>query len=230
MSQRRIVSSSFGLDVGCLDHLGPFYEFDLDVLGEFFRRACDRFEAKHSKPLPDVGQRHDLDDLAMKEGYDRFWFSGCYDETLPIVAVDLGIAELRRGGQSRQSLRARLARHREAAQSALYHLLCSRRRGGEAYLRMSPDRGTYCQAGAVEGHMHKIEAEREAERFADQMSRRSGSRRCVAVLTGIGLDECDQVLERMRRYRRVNGDYQSGESCERNQIEVLAELIRDLAV
>src|SRR5260370_24373735 len=55
------LSSSFRLDVGCLDHLGPFHEFDLDVLGELFRGARDRFEAKYSKPLPDVGQRHDLD-------------------------------------------------------------------------------------------------------------------------------------------------------------------------
>src|SRR6516165_7234252 len=134
------LSSSFRLDVGCLDHLGPFHEFDLDVLGEFLGSARDRFEAKHSKPLSDVGQRHDLDDLAVKESYDLFWRSGRYDETLPVVARDIRIAELRRGGQSRQGLRARLARHREAAQSALYHLLCSRRRRGEANLRMSPDR------------------------------------------------------------------------------------------
>src|SRR5262245_16113042 len=134
------LSSSFRLDVGCLDHLGPFHEFDLDVLGEFFRGARDRFEAKHSKPLSDVGQRHDLDDLAVKESDDLFWRSSRYDETLPVVARDIRIAELRRGGQSRQGLRARLARHREAAQSALYHLLGSRRRRGEAYLRMSPDR------------------------------------------------------------------------------------------
>src|SRR6516164_6017177 len=131
------LSSSFRLDVGCLDHLGPFHEFDLDVLGEFLRGARDRFEAKHSKPLPDVGQRHDLD---MKESYDLFWRSGRYDETLPVVARDIRIADLRRGGQIRQGLRARLARHREAAQFALYHLLCSRRRRGEANLRMSPDR------------------------------------------------------------------------------------------
>jgi hypothetical protein len=116
------------------------FEVDFDVLGEFFRGACDRLEAKHSKPLPDVGQRHDLDDLAMKESYDLFWRPGRYDETLPVVARDIRIAELRRGRQIRQRLRARLARHREAAQSALYHLLCSRRRRGEAYLRMSPDR------------------------------------------------------------------------------------------
>src|SRR5262249_54294553 len=105
----------------------------------FFRGARDRFEAKHSKPLSDVGQRHNLDDLAVKESYDLFWRSSRYDETLPVVAHDIRIAELRRGGQSRQSLRARLARHREAAQSALYHLLRSRRRRGEANLRMSPD-------------------------------------------------------------------------------------------
>src|SRR5215469_3621215 len=139
MSQRRM-SSSFRLDVGCLDHLGPFHEFDLDVLGEFFRGACDRLEAKHCKPLPDVGQRHDLDDLVMKESYDLFWRPGRYDETLPVVARDIRIAELRRRGHIRQRLRAGPARYREAAQPLLYHLLCCRRRRGEAYLRMSPDR------------------------------------------------------------------------------------------
>src|SRR5215510_9552101 len=122
------LSSSFRLDVGCLDHLGPFREFDLDVLGEFLGSARDRFEAKHSKPLPDVGQRHDLDDLVMKESYDLFWRPGRYDETLPVVACDIRIAEIRRPGHIRQRSRPRLARHREAAQSALYHLLCSRRR------------------------------------------------------------------------------------------------------
>src|SRR5262249_5321045 len=132
--------SSFRLDVGCFDYLGPFRKFDLDVLGEFLRGTRDLFEAKHSKPLPDVGQRHDLDDLAVKESYDLFWCSGRYDETLPVVARDIRIAELRRGGQIRQRLRARLARYREAAQFALYHLLRSRRRRGEANRRMSSDR------------------------------------------------------------------------------------------
>ena len=47
---------------------------------------------------------------------------------------------LHRAVENVTRLRARLARHRKAAQSALYHLLCSRRRRGEAYLRMSPDR------------------------------------------------------------------------------------------
>jgi hypothetical protein len=42
------------------------------MLSEFFRGARDRFEAKHSKPFPDVGERHDLDGLAMKESYDLF--------------------------------------------------------------------------------------------------------------------------------------------------------------
>src|SRR5262249_28343799 len=98
------LSSSFRLDVGCLDHLGPFREFDLDVLGEFLGGARDRFEAKHSKPLPDVGQRHDLDDLVMKESYDLFWRPGRYDETLPVVARDIRIAELRRRGHIRQTL------------------------------------------------------------------------------------------------------------------------------
>src|SRR5262249_48886078 len=131
---------SFYPDVGCFNHLGPFRVFDLEVLGKFLRRTRDRFEAKHSKSLPDVGQRHDLNSLAMKESYDLFWRSGRHDETLPVVARDVRIADLRRGGQIRQGLRARLARHCEATQSALYHLLCSRRRRGEAYLRVSPNR------------------------------------------------------------------------------------------
>src|SRR5262245_59878517 len=78
--------------------------------------------------------------------------------------------------------------------------------------------------------MHEIEAEGEAERFADKMSRRPGSRRCVAILAGISLDERNELLERVRRYRRMNGDYQSCNNRERNHIEVLSELIRDLAV
>src|SRR5262245_19565865 len=62
------------------------------------------------------------------------------------------------------------------------------------------------------------------------MSRSPGSRRCVAILAGISLDERNELLERVRRYRWVNGDYQSGKSRERNQIEVLSEFIGDLAV
>src|SRR5262249_44762111 len=119
---------------------GSFRELDLAVLGDFLGGARDRSEAKHSKPLPDVGQRHNLDDLAMKESYDLFWRPGRYDETLPVVARDIRIAELRRRGHIRQRSRPRLARHGEAAQSALYHLLCSRRRPGEANLRMPPRR------------------------------------------------------------------------------------------
>ena len=130
--------------------LAHFANSSFGVLDEFLRRARDRLEAEHRQALPDVRQRHDPDDLAMEESDDRFRRSGRNDDALPVVAHDVRIAGLRRRGQVRQRLRARLARHREAAQLALDHLLGGRRRRGEADRRMAPDRRADRQARAVE--------------------------------------------------------------------------------
>ena len=62
------------------------------------------------------------------------------------------------------------------------------------------------------------------------MSGRPGPRRCVAVFAGIGLDERDEVLDGVRRHRRMDRDHQGGGDRERDQVEVLFEFIGDFVV
>jgi hypothetical protein len=70
---------------------------------------------------------------------------------------------------------------------------------------------------------------RKAERFADKVSRRPSPRRCVAASAGIGLDQPNQVVDRVRRHRRVDHDHQGGEDRERDQVEVLFEFMGNFA-
>ena len=43
--------------------------------------------------------------------------------------------------------------------------------------------------------MHKVQAERQAEQFADEMCRCPGSWGSKIVLAGMGFDEGDEVLD-----------------------------------
>jgi hypothetical protein len=43
--------------------------------------------------------------------------------------------------------------------------------------------------------MHKVQAERQAEQFADEMSRCPGPRGSKIVFAGMGFDEGDEVLD-----------------------------------
>src|SRR5262249_10070302 len=128
------------LDARLPNDLCPFRAVRFDLGGERLRAISHRLEAEHLRPVLHVRHDQDLADCAIEpdDGLPRR--AGRDHHAEPGAAHDLRIAELRRRGHIRQRSRPRLARHREAAQSALYHLLCSRRRRGEAYLRMSPDR------------------------------------------------------------------------------------------
>src|SRR5262245_57049079 len=178
---QRDARRSLRLNVGCLDHLGPFCEFGLAVGGEFRWRAGDRLEAEYVKTLPDVRQRHDPNDLPIYEVDDLLRRSGRNDDSLPVVARDVGVAELSRGRQVGQRPGARPACHRKTAQFALDHLCGSRRWRGEADWGMACNVRAHRQARAVEWYMHKIKPKRQAECFANQMSWRSSARRRIAV-------------------------------------------------
>ena len=141
-----------------------------------------------------------------------------------------GVAGFRRRRHVRQRLRARLAGHRQPAQPALDDLLRGRRRRGEADRRMARDRCAHRQARAVEWDMHEVETERQAERFADEMSRRARPRRRVAVLAWIGLDESDELTDGLRRHRRVHRDHQGRGHHQGDGVEVLFEFIGDFVV
>src|SRR6516165_11399799 len=55
--------------------------------------------------------------------------------------------------------------------------------------------------------MHKVQAERQAEQFADEMSRCPGSWGSKIVLAGMGFDEADEVPDRLHRQRRMNCEH-----------------------
>src|SRR5262245_22688889 len=203
---QRDVSRSLDLDVGCLDHLGPFGELGFAVISEFRRRAGDWLEAEYVKTLPDVRQRHDPNDLPIYEVDDLLRRSGRNDDALPVVACNVGVAELSRGRQVRQRPGARPACHRKTAQFALDHLCGSRRWRGEADWGMARNVRAHRQARAVEWYMHKVKPKRQAECLANKVSWRSSARRRIAVFSRIRLYERHKLLHRMRRYRRMDRD------------------------
>src|SRR5215510_15265926 len=156
----RVIQWLLRLDVGRSNHLGPFGEFDFGMRRKFRRRAGDRLEAEYVKALPDVRQRHDPNDLPIYEVDDLLRRSGRSHDPLPIVAGDVGVAELGRGRQIRQCPGAAPACHRKTTQLALDHLGGSRRWRGEANWGMARNVRTHRQARAVEWYLHKFEPKR----------------------------------------------------------------------
>src|ERR1700754_1996766 len=95
---------------------------------------------------------------------------------------------------------------------------------------MARHRSTHRQPCAVEGHMHEVETERQSKLLADQVAGCPGSRRSVTVFAGICLDQSNQVVDRSRRYRWMDGENQGRGNRERNRIEVLFEFMGDFVV
>src|SRR5215203_1452666 len=131
---------SVRFDVRFPNHFGPFPELGLGMLYKFFGCACDRLKAECRKTVLEIGQRHDVDYLLMKEVDDRLGRSARHDDALPVVARDGGVASLSGCRRVGQCLRTRLARNGEATQLAFGHLLSRWRRRGEANLRVAPNR------------------------------------------------------------------------------------------
>src|SRR5262249_60464836 len=72
---------------------------------------------------------------------------------------------------------------------------------------------------AAERHVNEVEAERQSELFAGEVSLRARSRRAEAVFAGVRFDELDQLLDRLRRHGggdggRGAGRHPEGEGCE----------------
>jgi hypothetical protein len=61
------------------------------------------------------------------------------------------------------------------------------------------DRGLHGETRTLEWHVNQIEAELDPKLLADEMSRRTGSARGVAVFAWIGLDQCNQLAHRPRQ-------------------------------
>ncbi len=120
-----------------------------------------------------------------------------------------------------------LAHDRQRMQLPVMDLRHRRSRTGDANRRMPGDRRADRQTRAVVRHVHKIEAERQAQLFAQEMPRGPDPGRRIVVLARIGFDEGDEILDRPRRQGRVNREHQriGGRHC--YGIEVLAGVIRD---
>src|ERR1700680_4487758 len=99
------------LDLGGLDHLGPFLHFDLHLRGEFLRAIADRLEAELRQALPHIRLRNDLDDFPVKQRDDVLRRTGGNENPDPGVAIEVGIAGLGNRGQVRKRLRSVVAHH-----------------------------------------------------------------------------------------------------------------------
>src|SRR5207253_425377 len=116
------------------------------------------------------------------------------DEREPSLALYFRIAGFRHAGHVRQRLRPHLARYSQRAQLAFLDLRHGRWQRGEGNGRMPGERCADCQARAVKGHMHKVEAEQQAEVLANEMWRCPGPRRSEAVFGGSGFDQRNESL------------------------------------
>ena len=69
---------------------------------------------------------------------------------------------------------------------------------------MTSDNGGHRRPTAAERHVQEVEAERNAELFAQEMRRRPKPRRSEVVFARVGANERDEFLDGCRRHRRVD--------------------------
>src|SRR5262245_65427131 len=75
--------------------------------------------------------------------------------------------------------------------------------------------------------MDEVEAKREPELLAGKMCLRASPRGTKAVFAGIGLDEVDKLLDRLRRHRRIDGEDGGRGDGERDRLEIFDGVVRD---
>src|SRR5712691_6433426 len=188
-------TASLSLEARLSNDLCPFGAFGPEQGSSLVRRIADRHEAKRRHFLHDVRQRDNLDDLAMEQRGNLLRRSGRNDEREPSLALYFRIAGFRHAGHRRQCLRPHLARHSQCAQLAFLDLRHGRWQRGEGNGRMPGERRGDRQARAVEGHMHKVEAEQQAEVLANEMWRGPCPRRSEAVFGGTRFDQSNEILD-----------------------------------
>src|SRR5436305_1628486 len=76
------------------------------------------------------------------------------------------------------------------------------------------------QAGAVERHVHEVEAERLAEMLADKMWRRPGPGGSETVFGGTRSDQRDEFADGLYRQRGVNAEHRGRRGGNHDRIEV----------
>ena len=76
--------------------------------------------------------------------------------------------------------------------------------------------------GALVGNVHHVvQSGHRLEQFAGQMAHRAGAGRAVGQLAGIGLHVGDQLLDVLRRHRRMHRDRGRADAEDRDRHEVL---------
>ena len=148
----------------------------------------------------------------------------------PGGALDLREARLGHGRDIRQGRRSLLSRHRERTQLACLDQRHGGRHRAERDRRMTRDGRADRRAAAAERHMHEVELQRMGEQRTDELRRRAGARRREAVFAGIGPDQRHQLLDALRRHRRIDRQHHRRGGAERDGVEVLERIEAGVAV
>ena len=93
---------------------------------------------------------------------------------------------------------------------------------------MSANRRGKRRAAAIVGHMHEVKPKRQAQLFASEVWLGSRSSRSETVFAGAGFDQCDEILHRLRRERRIDGEHRRGGDRKRDRREILDGVIGEL--
>src|SRR5215472_5785919 len=215
----------FRLQSRLLDHRTPFGQLGLEEFAAFLRRRADWYIGHCGELRLHVGLREGLADQVVKLADNVLGRAGGYDDRGPGGALDFGEAGLRHGRHVRQCRRSRLAGNGKRAQLAgldQRHRGCH---GAKRDRRVAANGGLDGGAAAVEWHVHQIELQRMLKQRADELWRRAGARRGVALLARIGADPIDQLLHRLRRHGWVDREHDRRGGSERHRVEILERVV-----
>ena len=93
---------------------------------------------------------------------------------------------------------------------------------------MTSDHRRHGWGSAAERHVHEVETERQPKLLANEVRLRAGSCRREIMLSGIGLDEGDELLDASHRQRRIDHEHGGGGNGECYRLEILDRVERKL--
>src|SRR6266404_409506 len=227
-AQSSIEHASVDLDAGVLHHLRPFLNFTPHIGGEFLRRVADQNGALAGELFLHLRRLHGGNRRGIQFFNDRRRRPGRGHHAVPIVGLDLRVANLAHRRQVRQRLHAQPAPNRKRLDGASLDLRQQNRYVEEHDVNLMTDEIVHGRRGAAIGHMDDVDLGTGAKQLAGEMRHAARAGRPVVDGAGLRFGKGDQLAHIGDR-DRGGGDQQlrhPGDEGDRR--EILERIIENL--
>src|SRR6266849_6561427 len=216
------------LDAGGLHHLRPFLDFTPHIGGKFLRRAADQNGSLAEELFLYLRRLDGGNRGGIQFRNDRKGRPGRGHHAIPIVGLDLRVANFAHRRQVRQRLHPQPAPNRKRLDGASRDLWQQNRYVEEHDVNLMADEIIHSRRGAPIGHMDDVDLGAGAEQLAGEMRHAARAGRPVVDGARLRFGKGDQFLHIGDRYSGGGDQELRYPGDEGDRGEILERIIENL--